>query len=166
MITAKVNDNQQFEIDTKSNQITLNGEAVTPDWTLIGEHKYHAIINNQSLTVELVNIDEIGKQMSIVVNGVKYQVALQNQFDALLKQLGMDKLAAGKVNNIKAPMPGLVLRINVAVGDTIKKGDALLVLEAMKMENVIKAAGDGVVKKINAVEKTAVEKGSILIEFE
>jgi biotin carboxyl carrier protein len=166
MITAKVNDNQQFEIDTKSNQITLNGEPVTPDWTLIGEHKYHAIINNQSLTVELVNIDETGKQMSIVVNGVKYQVALQNQFDALLKQLGMDKLAAGKVNNIKAPMPGLVLRINVAVGDTIKKGDALLVLEAMKMENVIKAAGDGVVKKINAVEKTAVEKGSILIEFE
>ncbi len=166
MITAKVNDNQQFEIDTKSNQITLNGEAVTPDWTLIGEHKYHAIINNQSLTVELVHVDETGKQMSIVVNGVKYQVALQNQFDALLKQLGMDTLAAGKVNNIKAPMPGLVLRINVAVGDIIKKGDALLVLEAMKMENVIKAAGDGVVKKINAVEKTAVEKGSILIEFE
>jgi biotin carboxyl carrier protein len=166
MITAKVNDNQQFEIDIKSNNITLNGETVTPDWTLIGENKYHAIINNQSLTIELGNVDENGKQVSIVVNGVKYQVALQNQFDTLLKQLGMDKLAAGKVNNIKAPMPGLVLRINVAVGDVIKKGDALLVLEAMKMENVIKAAGDGVVKKINAVEKTAVEKGSILIEFE
>jgi len=166
MITAKVNDNKQFEIDTKSNKITLNGEAVTPDWTLIGEHKYHAIINNQSLTVELVNIDETGKQMSIVVNGVKYQVALQNQFDALLKQLGMDKLAAGKVNNLKAPMPGLVLRMNVKVGDTVKKGDALLVLEAMKMENVIKAAGDGVVKKITATEKTAVEKGAVLIEFE
>ena len=78
----------------------------------------------------------------------------------------MDKLAANKVNNIKAPMPGLVLRISVAVGDVIKKGDPLLVLEAMKMENVIKAAGDGVVKKINATEKIAVEKGSILIEFE
>ncbi len=166
MITAKVNDNKQFEIDTKSNKITLNGEMITPDWTQIGEHKYHAIINNQSLTVELGSIDETGKQMSVVINGVKYQVALQNQFDALLKQLGMDKLAAGKVNNIKAPMPGLVLRINVAIGDNIKKGDALLVLEAMKMENVIKAAGDGVVKKINAVEKTAVEKGTVLIEFE
>jgi biotin carboxyl carrier protein len=166
MITAKVNDNQQFEIDIKSNNITLNGEAITPDWTFIGENKYHAIINNQSLTIELGGVDETGKQMSILVNGVKYQVDLQNQFDALLKKLGMDKLAAGKVNNIKAPMPGLVLRINVAVGDVINKGDALLVLEAMKMENVIKAAGDGVVKKINAVEKTAVEKGSILIEFE
>jgi biotin carboxyl carrier protein len=78
----------------------------------------------------------------------------------------MDKLAAGKVNNLKAPMPGLVLRMNVKVGDTVKKGDALLVLEAMKMENVIKAAGDGVVKKITATEKTAVEKGAVLIEFE
>ena len=75
-------------------------------------------------------------------------------------------LAANKVNNIKAPMPGLVLRTSVAIGDVIKKGDPLLVLEAMKMENVIKAAGDGVVKKINAIERTAVEKGSILIEFE
>ena len=88
------------------------------------------------------------------------------QLNVLLKQLGMDKLAANKVNNIKAPMPGLVLRISVAIGDVIKKGDPLLVLEAMKMENVIKAAGDGVVKKINAIERTAVEKGSILIEFE
>ncbi len=166
MLTAKVNDNHVFEIDTKQNAITLNGEAVTPDWSLIGDKKYHAIINNQSLTLELLGVDETCKQFTVVVNGVKYQVELQNQFDALLKQLGMDKLAAGKVNNLKAPMPGLVLRINVAVGDTIKKGDALLVLEAMKMENVIKAVGDGVVKKINATERTAVEKGHILMEFE
>jgi biotin carboxyl carrier protein len=166
MLTAKVNNKHVFEIDTKQNAITLNGEAVSPDWTLIGDKKYHAIINHQSLTVELLGIDETGKQFTIAVNGIKYQVELQNQFDALLKQLGMDKLAAGKVNNLKAPMPGLVLRINVAVGDTIKKGDALLVLEAMKMENVIKAAGDGVVKKINAIERTAVEKGHVLMEFE
>ncbi len=166
MITAKVNDNLQFEIDMKSNHIKLNGEAVTPDWTMISENKYHAIINNQSLTIELTIAEEDGKNMSIVVNGIKYQVELQNQFDALLKQLGMDNLATNKVNSIKAPMPGLVLRISVAGGDVIKKGDPLLVLEAMKMENILKAAGDGVVKKIHAIEKTAVEKGSILIEFE
>ncbi len=166
MLTAKVNDNQQFEIDTKLNQFTLNGEAISADWTKISETKYHGIIKNQSLMVELVGTDETGKQMDILVNGVKYQVAVQNQFDALLKQLGLDKLATAKVNNIKAPMPGLVLRIIVAIGDEVKKGDALLVLEAMKMENVIKAAGDGVVKKITAIEKTAVEKGAVLIEFE
>lgn len=166
MLTAKVNDQQVFEIDNKSNTLTLNGTPVQPDWIQIGPSKYHAIVNDRSLTIELGAVDETGKQLTILVNGVKYQVALQNQFDALLKQLGMDKLAAGKVNNLKAPMPGLVLRINVQAGDTIKKGDALLVLEAMKMENVIKAAGDGVVKKIAVSERTAVDKGQVLIEFE
>ncbi len=166
MLKAKVNDNQVFDIVQKHQEISLNGQAVSPDWVLIGDQKYHAIINNQSLTIELAGKDETGKNMTVVVNGVKYQVALENQFDALLKQLGMDKLAGNKVNNIKAPMPGLVLRIIVAAGDTVKKGDALLVLEAMKMENVIKASGDGVVKKIAVTEKTAVEKGAVLIEFE
>jgi biotin carboxyl carrier protein len=60
-------------------------------------------------------------------------------------------------------MPGMVLRLHVNEGDKIKKGDPLLVLEAMKMENIIKAAGDGVVKKINISEKTAVEKNQVLI---
>ena len=54
----------------------------------------------------------------------------------------------------------------VKEGDTVKKNDPLLVLEAMKMENVIKSAGDAVVKKIHAVERTAVEKGQILLSFE
>jgi acetyl/propionyl-CoA carboxylase alpha subunit len=166
MLTAKVNDTQVFEIDDKNNALTLNGEQVQPDWVKTGERTFHAIINNQSLTLELGSVDETGKQLTVVVNGVKYQVALQNQFDLLLKQLGMDKMASGKVNMIKAPMPGMVLRIDVKAGDTVKKGDALLVLEAMKMENVIKATGDAVVKKVVAVERTAVDKGQVLVEFE
>ncbi|MBW7846087.1 MAG: acetyl-CoA carboxylase biotin carboxyl carrier protein subunit [Bacteroidia bacterium] len=165
MLKAKVN-NEIFEIENNKGQILLNKNNVTPDWILIGENKYHAIINNQSLTVELASKDETGKNMIVIINGSKYAVAIENQYDALLKQLGLDKLAGNKVNNIKAPMPGLVLRIMVAVGDSVKKGDSLLVLEAMKMENIIKATGDGIIKKISVNEKTAVEKGSTLIEFE
>lgn len=166
MLTAKINDKEVFEIETKNGQLKLNGNQVQPDWIPIGDKKFHAIINNQSLTLELGSVDETGKQLTILVNNVKYQVALQNQYDALLKQLGMDKLASGKVNMIKAPMPGMVLRINVKAGDEVKKGDALLVLEAMKMENVIKATGDAIVKKVVATEKTAVDKGMVLVEFE
>lgn len=166
MLTAKINDKEVFEIDTKNNEMKLDGKPVQPDWIRIGDKKFHAIINNQSLTLELGSVDETGKQMAVLVNNVKYQVTLQNQYDALLKQLGMDKLASGKVNMIKAPMPGMVLRINVKAGDEVKKGDALLVLEAMKMENVIKATGDAVVKKVVATEKTAVDKGAVLVEFE
>jgi biotin carboxyl carrier protein len=78
----------------------------------------------------------------------------------------MDKLMSTKNNNLKAPMPGLVLRINVAVGDLVKKGDVLLVLEAMKMENAIKADGEGKVKRIAVNTQQAVEKNTLLIEME
>lgn len=166
MLTAKVNDNQQFEIISQNGTITLNGKPVYADWIKIAPNKYHAIVDAQSLTIELGARDETGKLFTILVNGVKYQVAVQNKYDQLLQQLGLDKMAANKVNHIKAPMPGMVLRIIVKVGDEVKKGDALLVLEAMKMENVIKSVGDGVVKKIIAIEKAAVDKGQVLIEFE
>ena len=59
----------------------------------------------------------------------------------------------------------MVLKILVTEGDQVKKGDALLVLEAMKMENIIKSPADGLVKKINAVQGTAVEKNQVLIQF-
>ncbi len=62
-------------------------------------------------------------------------------------------------------MPGMVLNILVKEGDEVKKGDTLLILEAMKMENSLKATADGVIKKIVAVKGTAVEKNQILIQF-
>lgn len=166
MLTAKVNDTEVFEIDRKNNALTLNGQSVNPDWVKIGDKKFHAILGSRSLTLELGSVDETGRQMTVLVNGVKYQVSLQDRYDALLKQLGMDKLVSGKLNMVKAPMPGMVLRIHVKPGDTVQKGDALLVLEAMKMENVIKATGDAVVKKVMVAERTAVDKGQVLVEFE
>ncbi len=77
----------------------------------------------------------------------------------------MDKMFAQKVNDLKAPMPGLVLDILVSEGQTIQKGDSLLVLEAMKMENNLKAINDAVVKKINVSKGDKVEKNTVLIEL-
>ena len=78
----------------------------------------------------------------------------------------MDNLNQKKMNEVKAPMPGLVLRVMVNEGDAIQKGDALIVLEAMKMENIIKATGEGVVKKIIVQTKQAVEKNQVLMVME
>ena len=69
------------------------------------------------------------------------------------------------MSNVKAPMPGLVLDILVETEQAVSKGDALLILEAMKMENVLKAEGDGVVKSIEVTKGTAVDKGQIIIEM-
>ena len=62
-------------------------------------------------------------------------------------------------------MPGLIVGINVAVGDRVSKGDSLLILEAMKMENNLKAPGDGTVNAIRATKGDRVEKGQVLVEF-
>ncbi|HNM32873.1 MAG TPA: biotin/lipoyl-binding protein, partial [Chitinophagales bacterium] len=66
----------------------------------------------------------------------------------------------------KAPMPGLVLDILVEAGQAVNKGDNLIILEAMKMENIIKASGSGTVKSIHVQKKDAVEKNQLLIEME
>jgi biotin carboxyl carrier protein len=78
----------------------------------------------------------------------------------------MDKLMGNKANLLKAPMPGLVLKVLVTEGQAVKKGDGLLILEAMKMENIIKASSDGMVKKIHIEEKNIVDKNQKMIEFE
>ena len=77
----------------------------------------------------------------------------------------MDKVLGASINELKAPMPGMVLKILVKEGDTVKKGDGLLVLEAMKMENNIKALGDGVVSKIPIKAGDKVEKNQVMISF-
>jgi biotin carboxyl carrier protein len=106
------------------------------------------------------------KRFSIKVNNNIYDLNLQTELDILLDKMGMSSVSDEKMDNVKAPMPGLVLDILVEAGQTINKGDNLLVLEAMKMENIIKASGTGVVKNIKVNKKDAVEKNQLLIEME
>jgi biotin carboxyl carrier protein len=73
---------------------------------------------------------------------------------------------AAKVKEVKAPMPGLVLDIRVVPGQMVQKGDVLLILEAMKMENAIKSATDGVVKQVKAIKGQSVEKNQLMIVFD
>jgi pyruvate carboxylase subunit B len=74
-----------------------------------------------------------------------------------------DKAVKGGV--VKAPMPGLVVRVLVAIGDLVVAGQGLVVLEAMKMENELKAPAAGVVREVRAVQGAAVEKGNVLVEL-
>ena len=165
MLHIKIKD-QDFQFDYHQGEAILQGKAVNADAIKLAPNKYHVLINHQSYTIELLEKSENGKTMQILVNGVKQEVSIKDKYDALLSQLGMDKLMSTKANVVKAPMPGLVLMVQVKVGDAVKKGDALLVLEAMKMENVIKAEGEGIVKAIKVNEKQAVEKNTLLIEME
>ncbi len=167
MIKVKVNDNEhQIEFsDSLQGSGTINKKKFTWDVMQIKDGSFHVIKDDHSYNVEIIKADHETKTFVISVNGNKYSLSAKDKYDELLHSLGMDNLAGSKVNEIKAPMPGLVLEVRVQEGSSVKKGDPILVLEAMKMENILKSPADGVVKKINVKKGTAVEKNQVLINF-
>jgi biotin carboxyl carrier protein len=144
----------------------LNGLPFQLDHIKIKDGSFHVIRNNRSYTVEVVKAEPETKSFTLSVNGNKYTLQVKDKYDVLLKSLGLDNLNSRKVNELKAPMPGLVLNIIAQEGVAVKKGDPLLVLEAMKMENILKSPADLVVKKIAVKKGIAVEKNQALIYFE
>ncbi len=163
MYHVNVNKTSTFDINVENNSIKLNNEEKDFSIVKVSDNTYHVLSNNQSYNVELLNINSENKTAVLKVNGNKYECEIKDQFDDLLKSLGLDNLNTVKVNDIKAPMPGLVLKTLIEEGQEFKKGDNLLVLEAMKMENILKAPVDGVAKKIKVKSGDKVEKNEVLI---
>ena len=113
----------------------------------------------------LSNRMEEGK-LTIKLNHRVFEISKDGPLDELIASLGLDKPKVRKLKQLKAPMPGRVVGIAVQPGSEVNPGDALLTLEAMKMENVLKAEGTGVVKAVAVETQQVVDKGMLLIEFE
>ena len=126
---------------------------------------YHVIWNDRSFEVEVVEQDPVAKKTVLKINGQLLTTTAQDRVALLLESMGMGQAATAKINDVKAPMPGLIQSVTVTVGDTVQKGDILLVLVAMKMENAIKAPTDATIKAIRIEPGTSVEKNQVLIEF-
>ena len=165
MYKVKVNDQLLFEIEHKDSAFLVNGEPVELDLSTLRNNNTHVLYQHKSFNTEVVELNKTDKTCKIKVNGNIYQISIEDQFDVLLKQLGLDNLAANKVSEIKAPMPGLVLKVLIEENAEVKKGDNLLILEAMKMENILKSSTDGTVKKILIKQGDKVEKNQILVQF-
>lgn len=160
---------QTFQVDFNSKSHTsgtINSKDFNIDAIELAPNKYHILKNNKSYTVEVVSRNTNTKQYELLINGRTYNVTLKNNFDALLESMGLDNANEIKIDQLVAPMPGLVVDILVKPGQSVAKGEGLLLLEAMKMENVIKAPIDVVVKEIKVEQKEAVEKNQVLIIFE
>ena len=165
-IYTSENHHHEIELDQDGQGGKLNGEPFKLDLIDIASGKKHLIFNHRSYSIEVLALDKASKQVRIGVNGKTFDLKVKERFDDLLSQLGMDA-AAGKADlQVKAPMPGLVLDILVAPGDVVVKGSPMLILEAMKMENVIKSSVDAKVSKVSITKGKAVEKNEVLIEFE
>jgi biotin carboxyl carrier protein len=165
MLKVKVNKKFNFEISTERNQTLINGLPFQGDILKVNERSFHVIYNDKSYHAELIDFDKSQKTCSVKVGNNIYPMQMSDQFDELLHQLGMDNLSSNKIAELKAPMPGLVLRLLVSEGDQVMKGGNLLVLEAMKMENIIKAPADVVVKSLKVIPGDKVEKNQLLMQF-
>ncbi len=156
--TVKVNNDFDFDIDAI--------ELAKFDAVQNSESEFHILSENKSYKANIINADFNQKKYIISINDNNYTVDISNELDALIKEMGFSLGNAKKVNEIKAPMPGLILDINVTVGDTVNEGDTLLILEAMKMENSIASPCEGIIKSISVKKSDAVEKNQLLVEFE
>ena len=156
----RVDVNGAYHFDLESDQEN------TIDFVEIDTDVVHILQDEKAYTAKLISVDFQEKIFHIRINGNPYHIRLSDHFDQLVDRLGLSAVVSNKVKDIKAPMPGLVLDVNVSAGQEVNKGDKLVILEAMKMENVIKAAGEGHIKAINVLKGAAVEKGQLLLELE
>lgn len=154
-----------FSVEKSDKSLKVNDQILDWDIQWISDRKIHLIKNNRSMEAELVSLNREEKTLQIKLANKIVDVQLKDRFDLLLEELGMTDLNQSNIQDIKAPMPGLILDLKVAPGDEVKKGDVVLILEAMKMENIIKAPGDGVVKEVKVSLKQSVEKNQVMITF-
>lgn len=105
-------------------------------------------------------------QFDLSIGGYRVHAeALDERSLAIRELAGAAARPAGPAHLV-APMPGLIVRINVAEGDQVRPGQGLVVMEAMKMENELRAAAAAVVRRILVAPGSAVEKGTMLLELE
>lgn len=154
-----------FKVEKSGESFRVNDVPFHWDLEKINARTFRILRNHVSHSVELLNVDPERKLLTIKLNNKISEIVIKDRFDLLLEKLGMNITVETQIRDIKAPMPGLILDIKVKVGDSIKKGDPLLVLEAMKMENIIKSASDGEVKSISVNKGESVEKNQVLIQF-
>jgi len=155
-----------LNIAIDGHMVEVNGKTVDVDLSQLGPHKYHLLHNYKSYNLEVVSHDKKSGEMAIKVNNRVVKVKIKTALDELLSKMGLSSNNVAATKDIGAPMPGLILDVVVKEGDEVQKGDKLLVLEAMKMENIIKSPGSGKIKSIVVKKGDTVNSGEKLIHFE
>jgi len=156
-----------YLIRINEKEILVNKKEVAElDIVKIGSSNFHLLHTDKAYKIRLLESDYLNKTLKIAVNGTTYDLKIEDGYDQQVKKMGLLAVTSQKVNSIRAPMPGLIIDVMVKEGQEISEGTPLLVLSAMKMENIIVAQGDGTIKSIAIKKEDTVEKGQLIIEME
>lgn len=157
----------RYKVTVDDQEFTFSKEEVSElDMVQTSENSYHLLQDQASKQITVTTNKRNPKKITVAIDGSSYQLTIKDETDQLIDDLGFNASSQIQLENVKAPMPGLVLEILVKEGDTVAAGESLLILEAMKMENLLKSPGDLTVKKINVEVGDSVDKGQVLIEIE
>lgn len=149
--------NEHLEIDAES---LLSGTIIHQN----GD-EYRFLYNEKLYDIRVMGFDAESKTWQMKVNGFRLKVQRTDKLDQLIQKLGFNKPPKMALKEVLAPMPGLVKEVFIKDGDQVKTGDNLFILEAMKMENIIKAAGDGVITYVAVRQGDKVEKNGLLAKL-
>lgn len=141
---------------SEAERVSLPQTAEFQKWVLHGS-------KNKIVSVTRNEMDS--KSYEIQIDGRAFKVQLLDEVDQQVRKMNLTSKKINLFRELKAPMPGLVRQILVTEGNSIKKGDALIILEAMKMENILTAPMDGVISELFVKPSATVEKNQILISF-
>lgn len=159
--------NKKFIVQRNKRTFTLTeADIESKNIQPLSNKKFHLIENNKSISADLEAIDLNAGIVILTINGRNYKYNILNPVQQMIHDLGMNKKNTNQDSAVKAPMPGIVLSVDVNLNDYVVKGQNLLKLEAMKMENIIKSPKEGKIIKMNIQKSDKVDKNQVLVEIE
>lgn len=160
-------ESDEVKIDTSllpGNKALVNGKEHSYEAKFISQNVMVLRIDGQNYFLTCTQDEEDMHEVNIESD--VYKVVTKSEFELMVEKLSGGKQDSKVKKEVYSPMPGIIKKLNVQEGQEVKKGDVLLVLEAMKMENEIKAVKDCLIKKINVEPMSSVEKNELLIMLE
>jgi len=151
-----------YVIDVAGGTVTVDGERLEAHAAAIpGTPLLHLLLGKDSWTVACQQLD--GRRWALGAAGERVEVDVQDDRSKQIEALTGQGRTAAVGGVVKAPMPGLVVRVEVTAGQVVELGEGLVVVEAMKMENELRAAHAGIVEQIHVSAGQRVEKGAPLV---
>ena len=157
---------EAIEVNLEATGVGIGGETLQARLSELEGTPVRLITIGDEVHRVVVRRGESPGRYTLWIDGFRYEVEALDERTRAIRDLSGASAAASGPAPLKAPMPGLVVRVAVQSGDVVVAGQGLVVMEAMKMENELRASSAGRVKTVHVQPGTAVDKGALLIELE